>query len=77
MDIFNSLELIIIITLEVSLTKKYEQQRAKGLYGIKMIQHRGVKLWNELPFEIKNQSTLKRFTNLFKFYVTELGPNIV
>ena len=55
--------------------EKYEQHRAKGLYGIKMIQHRGVKLWNELPFEIKNQSTLKRFTNLFKFYVTELGLN--
>ena len=55
--------------------EKYEQHRAKGLYGIKMIQHRGVKLWNDLPSEIKNQSTLKRFTNLFKFYVTELGPN--
>ena len=53
--------------------QNYEQYHAKGLYGLKMIHHRGVKMWNQFPSEIKNQLTLKTFTNLFKFYVTELG----
>ena len=52
--------------------QNYEQHRAKGLYGLKMIHHTGVKLWNGFPSEIKNQSTLKKFTNLFKFYVLEM-----
>ena len=52
--------------------KNYEQYRAKGLYGIRMIHCTGVKLWNKLPSEIKNQKTEKQFRNLFKFYVMEL-----
>ena len=51
--------------------QNYEQHLVKGLYGLKMLHHRGVKLWNNLPLEIKNQSTLKQFKNLFKFYVVE------
>ena len=53
--------------------ENYEQHRAKGLYGLKMIHHTGVNLWNQFPSEIKNQKTLKKFINLFKFYVMELG----
>ena len=53
--------------------QNYEQHLAKGLYGLKMLHHRGVKLWNNLPPEIKNQSTLKQFKNLLKFYVVKVG----
>ena len=55
--------------------QNYEQHRAKSLYGLKMIHNTGVRLWNEFPMEIKSQKTFKKFTNLFKFYVLELGQS--
>ena len=52
--------------------KKFTQPKVNGLYGLKMIHNTGAKLWNDLPIEIKNQKTIKAFTNLFKFYVLEI-----
>ena len=52
--------------------QNFVQHKANGLYGLKMIHHLGVKLWNDLPSEIKNQKTIKKFTNLLKFYVLEI-----
>ena len=52
--------------------QKLTQPKVNGLYGLKMIHNTGVKLWNGLPTEIKNQKTIKTFTNLFKFYVLEI-----
>ena len=53
--------------------QKFVQPRVKGLYGLKMIHNTGAKLWNDLPIEIKRQETIKKFTNLFKFYVLEIS----
>ena len=50
--------------------ENYEQHQAKGLYGLKVIQYTGVKLWNQFPSEIKNQKILMKFVNLFKCYET-------
>ena len=52
--------------------QKLTQPKVNGLYGLKMIHNTGAKLWNDLPTEIKNQKTIKAFTNLFKFYVLEM-----
>ena len=52
--------------------QKLIQPRVKGLCGLKRIHNTGVKLWNDLPVEIKNQKTIKKFTNLLKFYVLEI-----
>ena len=52
--------------------QNFVQHKANGLYGLKMIHHLGVKLWNDLPSEIKNQKTIKKFTDLLKFYVLEI-----
>ena len=53
--------------------QKYTLNKANGLYGLKMIHNTGVKLWNDLPIEIKNQKTLKTFNNLFKHYALEIS----
>ena len=46
--------------------QNYEQYHAHGIYGLKMINHSGAKLWNTIPVGIKTEKSLKISISNFK-----------
>ena len=46
-----------------------QPSRARTRFGLKKIQHDGVKIWNDIPITIKESQSLKSFAGLYKAYI--------